>query len=128
MSANTLCWTDIPVTNIDRAITFYSAVLGNEVSKLSEQGFEYGLLPHEEQNASGCLSFGADSAGSENKPSQNGPLIYLSVEGRLDDAVKAVTSNGGKIVQERHQIGPHGFRAVIVDSEGNRIALHSSAA
>ena len=55
-----------------------------------------------------------------------GPLIYLSVEGRLDDAVKAVTSSGGKVLQEKHQIGPHGFRAVIVDSEGNRLALHST--
>jgi len=62
MSANTLCWTDIPVTNLDRAVKFYSAVLGQEVSKFSEQGFEYGLLPHEEQSASGCLCVGTDSA------------------------------------------------------------------
>jgi uncharacterized protein len=128
MSENTLCWTDIPVTNLDRAKKFYSAVLGKEVSKMSEEGFEYGLLPHEEQNASGCLCVGGDSAGSENKPSQNGPLIYLSVEGRLDDAVKAASANGGKVLQAKQQIGPHGFRAVIVDSEGNRIALHSSTA
>ena len=126
MSANTLCWTDIPVTDLDRAAEFYSAVLGQEVNKMSEGGMQYGLLPHEEQNASGCLCVGADSAGSENKPSQNGPLIYLSVEGRLDDAVKAVRANGGKVLEEKMQIGPHGFRAVIVDSEGNRIALHSS--
>jgi predicted enzyme related to lactoylglutathione lyase len=126
MSADTLCWTDIPVTNFDRAVKFYSAVLGQEVPKMSEGGVEYGLLPHEEQSASGCLCVSADSAGLENKPSQSGPLIYLSVAGRLDDAVKAVRANGGKILQEKQQIGPHGFRAVIVDSEGNRIALHSS--
>jgi predicted enzyme related to lactoylglutathione lyase len=127
MSADTLCWTDIPVTNFDRAIKFYSAVLGQEVPKMSEGGLEYGLLPHEEQSASGCLCVSADSAGLENKPSQSGPLIYLSVAGRLDDAVKAVRANGGKVLQEKQQIGPHGFRAVIVDSEGNRIALHSSS-
>jgi predicted enzyme related to lactoylglutathione lyase len=128
MSVNTLCWTDIPVGDLERAIKFYSAVLGRKVDKISEQGFEYGLLPHEEQNASGCLCVGADSVGSKNQPSRTGPLIYLSVEGRLDDAIKGVSSNGGKILQEKHQIGPHGFRTVIVDSEGNRIALHSSAA
>jgi predicted enzyme related to lactoylglutathione lyase len=126
MSTNTLCWTDIPVINLDRATKFYSAVLGKEVSKMSEGGFEYALLPHEEQNASGCLCVSGDSVGTENKPSQNGPLIYLSVEGRLDDAVKIAKSNGGKVLEEKTQIGPHGFRAVIVDSEGNRIALHSS--
>lgn len=95
---------------------------------MSEGGFEYGLLPHEEQNASGCLCLSADSVGTENKPGQNGPLIYLSVEGRLDDAIKIAGSSGGKVLEEKTQIGPHGFRAVIVDSEGNRIALHSSAA
>ena len=127
MSADTLCWTDIPVTNLDRAIKFYSAVLGNQVSKMSEGGFEYGLLAHEEQNASGCLCVSADSVGDKNQPSQNGPLIYLSVEGRLGEAVQAVKSNGGRVLQEKQQIGPHGFRAIVVDSEGNRIALHSSA-
>jgi uncharacterized protein len=128
MSENTLCWTDIPVANMDRAIKFYSAVLGKEVSKMSEQGFAYGLLPHEEQNASGCLCVDSDSVGNENKPSQTGPLIYLSVEGRLDDAVKKAGANGGKVLEEKQQIGPHGYRAVVVDSEGNRIALHSSTA
>jgi predicted enzyme related to lactoylglutathione lyase len=127
MAADTLCWTDIPVTNLDRAIKFYSAVLGQEVSKMSEGGFEYGLLPHEEQNASGCLCVSSDSVGNKNQPSQTGPLIYLSVEGRLDDAVKAARANGGKVLEEKQQIGPHGVRAMIIDSEGNRIALHSSA-
>ena len=127
MSVNTLCWTDIPVNDLDRATKFYSAVLGQEVSKMSEAGFEYGLLPHEEQNASGCLCVGADSVGSKNTPSQTGPLVYLSVEGRLDDAIKVVRANSGKVLEEKTQIGPHGFRAVIVDSEGNRIVLHSSA-
>jgi predicted enzyme related to lactoylglutathione lyase len=94
---------------------------------MSEAGFEYGLLPHEEQNASGCLCVGGDSMGDENQPSHTGPLIYLSVEGRFNDAVKAARSNGGKVLQEKQQIGPHGFRAIIVDSEGNRVALHSSA-
>ncbi|MEP7015852.1 MAG: VOC family protein [Verrucomicrobiota bacterium] len=125
-TTNTLCWTDIPVVDLDRAVKFYSAVLGTEVSKMSEGGDEYALLPHEEQNASGCLCVRGDSAGIKNEPSQDGPLIYLSTEGRLDDAVKAVRANGGKVLQDRQQIGPHGFRAIIVDSEGNRIALHSS--
>jgi predicted enzyme related to lactoylglutathione lyase len=39
MSADTLCWADIPVTNLDRAIEFYSAVLGQEVRKMSEGEF-----------------------------------------------------------------------------------------
>jgi len=128
MSADTLCWTDIPVTNLDRAIKFYSAVLGKEVRKLSEGGMDYGLLAHEEQNASGCLCIRGDSGGVDNTPSANGPLIYLSVEGRLDEAVEVARANGGKVLRARQKIGEHGFRAVVIDSEGNRIALHSTAA
>jgi predicted enzyme related to lactoylglutathione lyase len=127
MAADTLCWTDIPVTNLDRAIKFYAAVLGRDVKRMSEGGMQYGLLPHEEQNASGCLIVRSDSGGDDNRPSPNGPLIYLSVEGRLDNAVKAARDNDGKVLQARQPIGPHGFRAVVIDSEGNRIALHSSS-
>jgi hypothetical protein len=65
---------------------------------MSEGGFEYALLPHEEQNAPGCLCVGGDSVGDKNQPSQNGPLIYLSVESRLNDAVKAARANGGKVL------------------------------
>jgi uncharacterized protein len=120
MSANIICWTDIPVVNLDRAIKFYSAVLGAKVKKESFSDFEMGLLPHANQSVSGCLS-----KLKGNKPSKNGPLIYLSVGARHDQAEKAAVKNGGKILQKKHMIGPYGFRSVILDSEGNRIALHS---
>jgi hypothetical protein len=123
MSQNTFCWADIPVTNLDRSIKFYSAVLGSPVKKEAAPGMEFALLPHYESNVSGCLVVFND-----NKPSENGPLVYFSVEGRLDDALVQVREQGGKIVKEKHQIGPHGFRAIIIDSEGNRVALHSQKA
>lgn len=49
----------------------------------------------------------------------------MNINGRIQDAVSKVSSNDGKIVQATHAIGPHGFRAIIIDSEGNRIVLHS---
>jgi hypothetical protein len=52
-------------------------------------------------------------------------LIYLNCDGRLDAAIAAVEANGGKVLKPKHPIGPYGFRAVILDSEGNRLALHS---
>jgi uncharacterized protein len=120
MSQNTFCWADVPVTDLDRAIKFYSAVLGGEVKKESFGDMSFGLLPHFEHNVSGCLVVAKD-----NQPSMNGPMVYFSVEGRLDDAIAQVSKQGGKILKEKHQIGPHGFRAILVDSEGNRVALHS---
>jgi predicted enzyme related to lactoylglutathione lyase len=43
----------------------------------------------------------------------------------LDEAVAAANANGGSILKAKHAIGPYGFCAVIRDSEGNRVALHS---
>jgi uncharacterized protein len=68
----------------------------------------------------GCLVVMKD-----NQPSQTGPLVYLSVDGRIDDAITQAREHGGKVLKEKEQIGPYGYRAVIADSEGNRIALHS---
>lgn len=57
-----------------------------------------------------------------NRP--HGPLLYSSVQGYLDQAIAAIEPNGGKVLQAKHQIGPYGFRTVVVDSEVNRVALH----
>jgi len=119
--ANQVVWVDIPVLNLDRAIRFYSAVLGSEIKKHEfPGGMALGHLPGGETDVSGCL-FMKDGE----KPSDHGLLIYLNATGRLDQAIAAVEPNGGKILQPRHQIGPYGFRAIILDSEGNRLALHS---
>ncbi len=83
----------------------------------------FGLLPHTGTNASGCLV-----VDPQNKPSREGPLIYLSVHERLDAAIQAAAENGGQVLAAKHSIGPYGFRAIIVDSEGNRVALHSETA
>ena len=121
---NTLCWTDIPVRNLDRAIAFYSAVLGAEVLRQSAgPDLEFGLLPGYDRGVSGCLCVGPDQV-----PSLHGVLIYLNVKGRLDAAIDAAVKGQGKVLKPKHQIGSHGFRAIIEDSEGNRIALHSLTA
>ena len=122
--SNTLCWTDIPVRNLNRAIEFYSAVLGTTALRQSAgPDMEFGLLPGFDSGVAGCLVEGEDHV-----PSHHGPLVYLSVESRLDAALEAAVSAKGKVLRPKHPIGPHGFRALIEDSEGNRIALHSQKA
>ena len=121
--ANQVVWFDMPVQDLDRAIRFYSAVLGAPVKKEQMPGMTFAVLPHETNEVSGCLTPG--HAGDTNKPSQQGPLLYFNCQGRLDQAIAAVEPNNGKILQPKHPIGPYGFRAIVLDSEGNRIALHS---
>jgi len=118
--ANQIVWCDIPVLDLDRAVKFYSAVLGQEVKKHDFPGTTIGVLPHHDGEVGACLL-----AGAQEKPTDHGVMIYLNANGRLDDAIAAVSANGGKVLQPKHAIGPFGFRAIILDSEGNRVALHS---
>jgi len=115
-------WVDIPVHDLDRAIGFYAAVLGTPVTREGGPGFTFGLLSHSGSDVAGCLYLADDV----NAPSPRGPLVYLNVDGRIGDAERAVTSNGGQVVRAKHAIGPHGYRAIVLDSEGNRVALHSN--
>lgn len=111
--ANQIVWCDIPVLDLDRAINFYSVVLGQPMKKQEFPGITIGILPHNDGEVGGCLFTSADE-----KPSEKGLMIYLNANGRLDDAIAAVARNGGNVVQPKHPIGPFGFRAIIVDSEG----------
>jgi len=114
-------WVDIPVHDLDRAIAFYAEVLGTAVTREGGPGFSFGLLAHAGSDVAGCL-YPADDA---NSPSPRGPLVYLNVDGRIADAERAVAARGGQVLKATHAIGPHGYRAIVVDSEGNRVALHS---
>jgi predicted enzyme related to lactoylglutathione lyase len=118
--ANQIVWCDIPVVDLERAVTFYSAVLGAEVGKRQFPDGMVGILPHGDGEVGACLL-----PVHREKPPETGALIYLNANGRLDEAVAAVEPNGGKIIEPKHAIGPFGFRAIVADSEGNRIALHS---
>lgn len=116
---NRAVWFDIPVSDLGRACTFYSSVLACKAEQMAFEGTEFGILEHAEGNG-GCLVVEPDWI-----TSTGGLLLYFNVHGRIRDAVKQTTDGGGKVIQDIHSIGPHGFRAIVLDSEGNRIALHS---
>ncbi len=117
---NRVVWMDIPVADLGRAIAFYKGVLAIDVGREKFENFEFGILAHDEGNGA-CLvpDPGAIS-------DTHGPLVYMNVDGRLRDAVAKTAKLGGKLTQDVHAIGPHGFRALVTDSEGNRLALHSN--
>jgi predicted enzyme related to lactoylglutathione lyase len=111
-------WFDIPVADLDRAVAFYRAVLGIRVDKQTFGDVSLGIMEHD-NGTGGCLVVNKEEIAA------GGVLVYLNVNGRIRDAMSKVVPNGGSVIQETHSLGPHGFRAVVLDSEGNRIALHS---
>lgn len=119
---NNITWFDVPVTDLDRAIRFYSAVLGSPVTREQTGSIPIGMLPTPDGEKMGCLV-----SGNQARPSLDGVMVWFDVEGRLKEAVAAASANGGKILGDIHAIGEFGFRAEVQDSEGNRIALYSSS-
>ncbi|MEZ4385228.1 MAG: VOC family protein [Nannocystaceae bacterium] len=119
-SKNISVWMDIPVADLDRACRFYAGVLGRGVERESYEGYSFAVIEHGDGNGA-CLVPGGETIAAD-----KGPLVYLNVDGRIRHAVTMVRELGGAITQDVHAIGPHGVRALIVDSEGNRFALHAT--
>ncbi len=114
---NRIVWFDVPTLDLDRAMKFYSRVLDAEVN---EEFPGVGVISSDEGAVSGCV-FKSD----EVHPSDQGALLYFNVNGRLEEAVSAAEECGGTVKESPHAIGEFGHRAIVIDSEGNRIALHS---
>jgi predicted enzyme related to lactoylglutathione lyase len=117
--AHSITWFDIPVLDLDRAIQFYSLVMDVRLERYGSD-VPVAVMSHGPGDVTGCL-FSGEGA----RPSEHGPLLYFDVDGRLDEAVSMVEQLGGSVLEPAHDITPHGRRAVILDSEGNRICLHS---
>lgn len=120
--ANALNWFEIPAKNFVRAKAFYDAVLGIEISVMPHPTMKYGIFPADMMN--GQVGGGlAEGEGFE--PSEKGTLVYLNGGEDLAVPLSKVVAAGGKIVLPKTSIGNNGFMAQFIDTEGNKVALHS---
>ena len=112
-------WFEIPVTDFDRAKKFYETVFDTSIRAMDFGGFKMGIFPHRQVGAAICQGQGY-------KPSADGLVVYMDASPDLSVAQGKIEKAGGKILQAKKQISPeHGFMALFLDSEGNRVALHS---
>jgi predicted enzyme related to lactoylglutathione lyase len=117
-----IVWFEIPTADLDRAITFYSTVLDLPLKREVFQSDNLAVFPYERPAVSGCLI-----ETTKAKPSQDGVAIYLNCDGKLDGALERTPAAGGSVLAPKEALPPGmGFVAQIVDSEGNRIGLHSA--
>jgi uncharacterized protein len=123
--SNSVGWFEIPVTNMDRAIKFYETVLDIKLSRNQMGPLDMAWFPwiEEGKGSAGSLVCHPDYY----KPSADGVLIYLTSQtGDLNDELNRVEKAGGKVIQPKTLIAEdYGYMALLIDTEGNRVALHS---
>ncbi len=118
---NALNWFEIPATDFDRARKFYETIMGEPITEMSMPDHRYGMFPSDmEKGVGGGLVQGAGY-----KPSADGSLVYLNGGDDLTGPLSRIEKAGGKIVMPKTSIGPNGFIAQFIDTEGNKVALHS---
>ena len=114
-------WIEIPVTDLERAMKFYQTVfdlpatdiIADEVRRIS-------IMPTADGAANVSLNQTANFT-----PSDQGTLAYFTVDGDLQRTLEKVETAGGVIIDEKTPRGNFGFFALILDSEGNLLTLHS---
>lgn len=114
---------EIPVTDLDRATTFYGAVFDTTFIREVIHGNEMALFPFD-PSAEGIS--GALSKGEIYVPSKTGSLIYLNVTS-IDKTLERVIAHGGSVLFPKSQAGGYGLVAEFEDTEGNRVALFEAA-
>jgi len=121
MERNVVGWFEIPVKEMDRAKKFYSSVFNKKLIDMPMEDIEMATFDMVEEgaNASGALVKGEDIA-----PCSSGTLVYFSCDD-IQNELSRVEKNGGKIIFPKTSIGEYGFISHIIDTEGNRIGLHS---
>lgn len=122
---NVVGWFEIPVSDMDRAIRFYEDVLGVKLNKQKMGTAVMAWFPvfEKEIGSPGALIYEPEYY----TPSAQGTLVYFTAfSGDLSNELGRVEKAGGKVVIPKILISADiGYMAVITDTEGNRIALHS---
>ena len=135
MKHSNIIWFEIAVQNLDRAIHFYSSVLGTPIEKQMLLDKEYGIFKRENTGVGGVL------IKKENVTHGSGIILFFYVN-VLSDAIEAACNNGGKIIVPKMLIKQQdkdgkltiaqnlidnqiGYFTELTDSEGNHISLYS---
>ena len=121
---NAISWFEIPSADIDRAQKFYETIFGISMIPMDFPQLQMRMFPTEgPMNVGGAICLSGDFY----KPSaDSGPLVYLNANPDVQIVLDKIEGAGGKIVVPKTEISPeHGHMAVFLDTEGNRVALHS---
>jgi len=123
-NTNSVNWVEIPAVDINRAKKFYETIFGISMSDPQEMmGTKMSMFPY---NPGAGKVAGGICQGEFYKPSSDGALVYLNANPDMQPVIDKIEKAGGKVLMPKTQITPEiGHMAFFMDSEGNRMALHS---
>lgn len=113
-------WFEIPATDLNRAKKFYDTIFEMDIQLVDFGGLKMGIFPHNGVGAALCQH-------EAYQPSEtHGVLVHLNANPDLQNVLDRVEAAGGRIIRPKSPISDEfGFMALIIDSEGNRLGLHS---
>jgi hypothetical protein len=118
---NVVAWFEIPSSNLDRAVAFYEKIFAKTMKRETMGPIQMAVFPYEQPGVSGAVVSGGPYRPGDNK----GTVIYLDCDGQLDAVLSRVASAGGEIALGKTVLPGMGAYAHILDTEGNRVGLHS---
>jgi uncharacterized protein len=118
---NPVCWFEIAVADLGRAMSFYSAVFGFEFERGVVDGIEMAWFPSDPDvpGVGGSLA-----KGDSNVPGKQGARVYFRTAD-IDGTLARAVASGGRVLYPKTSVGEIGWVAEFEDSEGNCIALHT---
>jgi len=122
-TTNSLNWFEIPVTDMQRAKHFYQVIFSMHMDEMEMTGMHMAGFPGEP--GSGKVS-GALVQSENHIPSEHGVVVYLNANPDMSSVLERIEQMGGRVLLPKTVITPEiGYMAFFMDTEGNKIALHS---
>jgi uncharacterized protein len=122
MEGHILNWFEVPVRDFTRAKKFYETILGIDMQTETLDNVRMAYFPFFNGRPTGCIT-----EDSNLTPADRGVLIYLNGDPDLSVILGRVEKAGGRIIEPKKPVSPeYGFFAIFMDTEGNKIGLHSA--
>ena len=122
---NAISWFEIPSKDLARAQKFYETIFQTQLFPMDTPQIKMRMFPLQDmmKDVGGAVVY---TEGFHIPSATDGPLIYLNANPDVQLVLDRVEAAGGKIMVPKTEISPeYGHIGVFIDTEGNRIGLHS---
>ena len=117
-----ITWFEIPAANFERAVNFYNEIFAIDMETNVMGGYSMAFFPVKSGIGGAIIS------GEGSTPCDRGPLLYLNAGDNLEHIQNRIQDAGGRVLMSKKLINEEsGYFALFIDSEGNKLALHSKA-